>query len=540
MPLDTKKRGPAPADARPKAPRSARRSTRNAPALEERPNIRRSVLIVGSEAQPFAKTGGLADVLGALPSALSRIGWEATVVLPKYLGVAAGTSIDSFPITIGGFTRDATFFDAPLADGARAILVECPDLYEREAFYGLGSADYPDNPRRFAFLARAALEFAARRGASPAVVHAHDWQAGLVPVYLRTLYASHPSLGGMPTVTTIHNLAYQGIFPPDWLPRLDLGWELFTLDRLEYWNHISFLKGGITAADLITTVSPRYAEEIQTRELGFGFDGILRGRRADLAGILNGIDTGAWDPAHDRYLPRPYDVKALAGKKDAKLALLRRFKLADDAAAVKRPLVGMVSRMVDQKGFDLIAAVASELPALDASFTVLGTGESRYQDLWTSLARQHPDRIGAVIGFDESLAHLIEGGADIFLMPSRFEPCGLNQMYSMRYGTVPVVHAVGGLADTVRDYTPPTEKGGARREKPTGFVFREYSPPALLAALMRAFALFSDVRKWRSLQVAGMQQDYSWDRSAREYVKIYERAIMKRAAMGGRALQAVP
>ena len=542
MPLDnTKKPGRAPARARPKtSTRTARPAARNVPQPEPPSDLRRSVLIVGSEARPFAKTGGLADVLGALPPALARIGWDATVVLPKYRGVAAGTSIETFPITVGGFTRDATFFEAPLADGARAILVECPDLFEREALYGQGSADYPDNPRRFAFLARAALEFAARHGTVPAVVHAHDWQAGLVPVYLRTLYASHPVLGGMPTVTTIHNLAYQGVFAPDWLPRLDLGWELFTLDRLEYWNHISFLKGGITAADLITTVSPRYAEEIQTRELGFGFDGILRSRRADLAGILNGIDTRDWDPARDAYLPRPYDAKDLAGKKDAKLALLRRFNLAEDAAALKRPLVGMVSRMVDQKGFDLLAAIAGELPALGASFTLLGTGESRYQDLWTSLARQYPDRIGAVIGFDESLAHLIEGGADIFLMPSRFEPCGLNQMYSMRYGTVPVVHAVGGLVDTVRDYAPATGKGAARREKPTGFVFREYSPAALLEALMRAFALFPEGRKWRALQVAGMQQDFSWDRSAHEYVKLYERAIMKRAGTGGRALQTVP
>jgi starch synthase len=540
MPLDTKKGGRAPAGARPKAPRTARPRTRTVPPPEERPNIRRSVLIVGSEAQPFAKTGGLADVLGALPSALARIGWDATVVLPKYRGVEAGAPVETFPITVGGFTRDAAFFEAPLADGARAILVGCPDLYERDALYGQGSADYPDNPRRFAFLVRAALELAARRDAPPAVVHAHDWQAGLAPVYLRTLYASHPVLAGMPAVTTIHNLAYQGVFTPDWLPRLDLGWELFTLDRLEYWNHISLLKGGITAADLITTVSPRYAEEIQTPELGFGFDGILRARRDDLAGILNGIDAREWDPANDPHLPRSYDATDLAGKKDAKLALLRRLKLRDDAAAMKRPLVGMVSRMVDQKGFDLVAALANDLPRLDATFAVLGTGEPRYQDMWTSLAARFPDRIGALIGFDEALAHLIEGGADMFLMPSRFEPCGLNQMYSMRYGTVPVVHVIGGLADTVRDYAPSTGKGGPRREKPTGFVFREYSPPALLEALMRAFALFPDTRKWRALQVAGMQQDFSWDRSAREYVKIYERAIMKRAATGDRALQAVP
>jgi starch synthase len=489
----------------------------------------RSVLIIGSEAQPFAKTGGLADVLGALPSALARLGWDATVALPRYRGVSAGTPVETFPVTVGGFSRDAGFFEAPLADGARALLIDCPDLYDREALYGADNSDYPDNPRRFAFLVRAALEFAARHGRAPSIVHAHDWQAGLAPVYLRTFYASHPTLGGTPSVTTIHNLAYQGLFTPDWLPRLDLGWELFTVDRLEYWDQISFLKGGITDADIITTVSPRYAEEIQTRELGFGFDGILRARRADLVGILNGIDAREWDPAHDPFLPAPFDAADLSGKRVAKIALLRRYGLPADEATARRPLVGMVSRMVDQKGFDLIAALSDDLTRVDATFVVLGTGEARYQDLWNALATRHPDRIGAHIGFDESLAHLVEGGADIFLMPSRFEPCGLNQMYSMRYGTVPVVHAVGGLADTVRDCAP----RAATRAKPTGFVFHEYSPTALLEALARALALFTDTRKWRALQVAGMQQDFSWDRSAQEYVRIYERALIKRLGPRG-------
>ena len=486
----------------------------------------RSVLIIGSEAQPFAKTGGLADVLGALPSALARLGWDATVALPRYRGVSAGMPVETLPMTVGGFSRAAAIFEAPLADGARALLIDCPDLYDREALYGVGNSDYPDNPLRFAFLVRAALEFAARHGTAPSIVHAHDWQASLAPVYLRTLYASHPTLAGTPSVTTIHNLAYQGLFTPDWLPRLDLGPELFTLDRLEYWSRISFLKGGITDADIITTVSPRYAEEIQTKELGFGFDGILRARRADLAGILNGIDTSVWDPAHDPFLPKPFDAGDLSGKLDAKIAVLRRYGLPTDEATGKRPLVGMVSRMVDQKGFDLIAALADDLTRVDATFVVLGTGEARYQDLWKALAARHPDRFGVHIGFDESLAHLVEGGADIFLMPSRFEPCGLNQMYSMRYGTVPVVHAVGGLADTVRDYTP-------RRARPTGFVFHEYSPAALLEGLARALALFPDTPRWRALQVAGMQQDFSWDRSAQEYVKIYERATMKRLGPRG-------
>jgi starch synthase len=491
----------------------------------------RSVLIIGSEAQPFAKTGGLADVLGALPSALARLGWDTTVALPRYRGVSAGTPVETLPIAVGGFPRAAAFFEAPLADGARALLIDCPELYDREALYGVGNADYPDNPLRFAFLVRAALEFAARHGTAPSIVHAHDWQAGLAPVYLRTFYASDPTLAGAPSVTTIHNLAYQGLFTPDWLPRLDLGSELFTLDRLEYWSRISFLKGGITDADIITTVSPRYAEEIQTKELGFGFDGILRARRADLVGILNGIDTSVWDPAHDPLLPKPFDADDLSGKQDAKIAVLRRYGLPVNEATARRPLVGMVSRMVDQKGFDLIAALADDLTRVEATFVVLGTGEARYQDLWKALATRHPDRIGAHIGFDESLAHLVEGGADIFLMPSRFEPCGLNQMYSMRYGTIPVVHAVGGLADTVRDYTP-------RRARPTGFVFHEYSPAALLEGLARALALFPDTPRWRALQVAGMQQDFSWDRSAQEYVKIYERAIMKRLGPrgSGRAL----
>ena len=487
-------------------------------AVTKKDSPRRSVLLIGSEARPFAKTGGLADVLGALPPALQRLGWDATVALPKYRGVSAGTLSETFPVTVGGYTRDAGFYEAPLADGARALLIDCPDLYDRPGLYGIDNTDYPDNARRFAFLSRAALEYAARRGTRPAVVHAHDWQAGLAPVYLKTLYAAHPVLGGTPSVFTIHNLAYQGVFEPDWLPRLDLDWDQLGIDRLEFYGRISFLKGGINDAKAITTVSRRYAEEIQTPAFGFGFDGILRARAADLVGILNGIDTSEWDPAHDPFLPKPFDAGDLSGKRDAKVAVLGRYGLLADEAALKRPLIGMVSRMVDQKGFDLIAATLEDLTQLDAAFVVLGTGEPRYQDMWRALAARYPDRIGARIGFDESLAHLIEGGADIFLMPSRFEPCGLNQMYSMRYGTVPVVHGVGGLADTVVDYSP-------RSKRSTGFVFADYTPAALLEALNRAFTIFGDARKWLVLQVAGMRQDFSWDRSAREYVKIYERAV---------------
>ena len=484
----------------------------------KKPAQRRSVLLVGSEAQPFAKTGGLADVLGALPPALQRLGWDATVVIPRYRGVSAGALIDSFPVTVGGFTREAGFYEAPLAGGARALLVDCPELYDRPGLYGADSTDYPDSPRRFAFLSRAALEFAARRGPAPSVVHAHDWQAGLVPLYLKTLYAAHPVIGGTPSVFTIHNLAYQGVYESDWLPRLDLGWDQFTIDRLEFFGRISLLKAGINDAAMVTTVSRRYAEEIQTPAFGFGFDGILRARAAALVGILNGIDAREWDPARDPFLPAPFSADDLSGKRAAKAAVLQRYSLPADEAALQRPLIGMVSRMVDQKGLDLIAATLEDLAALDAGFVVLGTGDPRYQDMWRTLAARYPGRIGARIGFDESLAHLIEGGADIFLMPSRFEPCGLNQMYSMRYGTVPVVHGVGGLADTVVDYSP-------RSKRSTGFVFSDYAPPALLQALNRACTIFQDAGKWRALQLAGMRQDFSWDRSALEYVKIYERVV---------------
>ena len=458
-------------------------------------------------------------MLGALPPALARLGWDATLVMPKYRGVDSGSLLETIPISVGGFTRPAGFFEAPMPDGARAILVDCPELYDRDALYNVGDADYADNPRRFAFLVRAALEFAGRRAPAPSIVHAHDWQAGLAPVYLRSLYADHPVLAGTPSVFTIHNLAYQGLFEPDWLPRLDLGWDQFTTERLEYWGKISLLKGGINAADMITTVSPRYAREIQTPELGFGFDGVLRARHDRLVGILNGIDVAEWDPTSDPFLPKPFDADDLEAKRVSKIEVLKRYGLPSTTEATARPLVGMVSRMVDQKGFDVIAAAASDLAKLDASFVVLGTGDTRYQDLWTRLAAEHPDRIGARIGFDEAVAHLIEAGADLFLMPSRFEPCGLNQMYSLRYGTVPVVHAVGGLADTV------TRK--------TGFVFEEYGAKAMLDCLAQALRAYRNPAKWRALQRAGMAQDFSWDRSAKEYVKIYDRAMKSGAQSRG-------
>jgi starch synthase len=486
-----------------------------------------SVLMVGSEALPFSKTGGLADVLGALPVALGKLGHRVTLVTPKYRDVQAQGTTRTIQVgSVGG--ADTRFIEQPLAENVKAVLVDRPELYDRASLYGAGG-DYPDNPRRFAFLCRAALEYALQSGESFDILHAHDWQAGLAPVYLRTLYAGEPRLSGMTTIFTIHNLAYQGNFPPDWLAPLELGPEMLSMDALEFWGQISLLKGGILFSDSITTVSPTYAREIQTKEYGSGFDGVLATRAADLHGILNGIDTDRWDPRRDPFLPEPYDERSVEKKEAAKRALVELLNPGMSFERLAGPLVGIVSRLVDQKGLDLIAELAPMLPGF-GSFAVLGAGDPRYETLMRELAAAYPDRFAVKIGFDESLAHLIEGAADIFLMPSRFEPCGLNQMYSMRYGTVPVVRATGGLDDTVTDYNDAAGTG-------TGFKFEPYTPAALLGALERAKTVFANPSNWKTLQLAGMRQDFSWDRSAREYVKLYENAIGRPRAYIGTVLR---
>jgi starch synthase len=472
--------------------------------------------MVASEVHPFAKTGGLADVLGALPRALVKLGHHVDVVMPKYRGISVGQSIGQIAVTLGGQV-DVAEVSSVIDRGVRVVFISHPAYFERDYLYGMASRDYPDNPERFAFLSQAALTWAASTGQPYDIVHAHDWQAGLVPLLTRRTV---PAWQATPpaTVFTIHNLAYQGVFDASWLPRLGLSWDLMRVDALEYWSRISFLKSGIVFSGIITTVSPRYAEEIQTPELGFGFDGILRARSADLVGILNGIDYDQWDPERDLNLPVPFSASNMAGKAAAKRKVLETFGLRVTPVLRRRPLVAMISRMVDQKGFDLLDQLSDALPALHASIVLLGSGEPRYEARWKELATRHPNRIGVKIGFDDGLAHLVEGGADMFLMPSRFEPCGLNQMYSLRYGTVPIVRATGGLFDTVHDVDRSTGRG-------TGFTFVDYSPVALIGALGRALEMFENRQAWRRVQRAGMRNDFSWDASAREYVKVYERTV---------------
>ncbi len=471
--------------------------------------------MVASEVHPFAKTGGLAEVTGALSDALARLGHRVTVLLPRYRGVDIGGG-EGRPATIpmGWRGQDVTFYSRELRDGVTAVFVDAPELFDRESLYGTGGQDYPDNAWRFAVFSRAALEYVRLRGERPSAIHAHDWQAGLVPVYQKILLSGDPVVGGVPTVLTIHNLAFQGIFPANALTTAGLGWDVFNVEAMEYWGQISYLKGGINFSDTITTVSPTYAREIVQPDAGFGFEGILARRSADLVGILNGIDIDRWNPSGDEYLPAGYSAGDLSGKAQVKRALFEACGLPTEDDAMRRPAIGLISRLTGQKGFDLISAAQDGLMELDANWVMLGSGERRYEEEWRALAARHPNRVAATIGFDERRAHLIEGGADMFLMPSRFEPCGLNQMYSLRYGTVPIVRATGGLDDTVEDFDEASGRG-------TGFKFRDYTAAALVGAVRRALQAFRNPEVWRDVQRAGMSQDHSWDVSAREYVKVY-------------------
>jgi starch synthase len=481
------------------------------------------VLMCASEVAPWAKTGGLADVLGGLPAALIKLGHRVTVVLPRYKNVRVPeVSSKAGAVRVGATEYAVSWLVAGAGEPLQTVFVDCPVLFDREGFYGTAGQDYPDNAERFALLSTAALDFAEHDRSLPraSVIHAHDWQAGLVPALLRTQPHRWPKLSRAGLVFTIHNLAYQGLFAKETVPRLGLDWHVFRMETAEFWNHFSFLKAGISFSDQVTTVSPKYAEETRTPAFGNGLDGTLEALGDRYHGILNGIDIDVWDPATDPLLPAHYSASDLSGKLECKRALLDQFLLPRGDDAMGRPLIAMVSRLVDQKGLDWVAEASDALMALDATWVIVGSGAKVYEQMWQTLRDRHPSRVGVYFGFDEKRAHLAEAGADIFLMPSKFEPCGLNQMYSLRYGTVPVVHAVGGLDDTIRTYRP-------RARHANGFKFTEPASAALLATLKQALRLYHNPAEWRRLMLEGMRTsaaEYSWDQAAREYVKVYKRA----------------
>lgn len=476
--------------------------------------------MVASEVSPWAKSGGLADVTGALPVALDALGHRVTTVLPWYRGfdLPIERAVSAF-VELGSLAYAVEFHVASLSDRRRVVFVDIPGLFDRPGLYGSGSQDFGDNADRFAMLAAAAAEFLLLdESSSPVdVVHGHDWQTGLLPVLLRTVDRYRDRLGQAALVFTIHNLAYQGLFDRDVVTRFGLPWSVFRLETAEFWGRFSFLKAGVTASDLVTTVSPTYASETRQPDAGLGFDGVLSALGDRYLGILNGIDTAVWDPATDPHVPAHYDGQNLAGKRACKRALLERLGLPVGDDAMERPLVAMVSRLVEQKGLHLVAEASEALMALDATWVFVGQGDRPYETMLTDLARRFPSRVGVHVGFDEPLAHLVEAGADVYLMPSQFEPCGLNQMYSLRYGTVPVVTAVGGLDDTIQPYT-------TRARHANGFKFKDQSSAGLVRAVRQALRLYRRPDVWSRLVAEGMEADHSWQTSAREYVKVYRRA----------------
>jgi starch synthase len=480
------------------------------------------IVFAASECVPFAKTGGLADVVGALPPALATLGHDVTVYLPKYKQTRltdAKTVVRSITAPFDDHYRFCSVVDGGTHSGVKFYFIDYPPYFERDALYGTPLGDYRDNAERFALYSRAVLEACKVLGV-PDVLHCHDWQSALVPILLRSVYAEDPALHDVATVFTIHNMGYQGLFLPDTLALLMLPWDLFTIDKLEFYGKLNFLKGALVFSDFITTVSRKYSQEIQTAEYGFGLEGVLRGRASTVTGILNGVDYNEWSPQTDKFIVAHYSPEDLGGKAKCKQDLLAEFGVPN--ADPKLPVIGIVSRFAAQKGFDLILQAAERLAREDMIVVALGAGDKEYEDLFRRLNKQFPKKFALKVAYDNKIAHKIEAGADMFLMPSRYEPCGLNQIYSLKFGTVPVVRATGGLDDTIENWDPHTRKG-------TGFKFTEYTGEALLATLRAALHAFRDKESWQALMRNGMNKDFSWTASAREYVKIYDRVRQLRS-----------
>lgn len=485
---------------------------------------RLNILFVSSEVDPFAKTGGLADVAGALPKTLRDLGHDVRIVLPRYGSINERKfkledvpSLHNIEVLVDGKVELASVQSSLLNSSGGEVqcyLLQNKKYFDRDELYvdSRTKTDFPDNDERFIFFSRGTLKMLRRLGWRPDVIHCNDWQSGLVPTYLKTLYRDDPLLLNVKTVFTIHNVAYQGKFPKQSLEKAGLPWSLFTPDGIEFYGQVNFLKAGVVFADAVTTVSKKYAEEIcSSAEFGYGMEGILNFRRNVLSGILNGIDYSVWNPEIDPLIVANYSPKNLEGKLLNKKALQEKFGLPVEERV---PLLGVISRLADQKGFDLLGAIAPDLMKLDIQLVILGTGEPKYHELFERLRTQHPKKVGLFLGFSNELAHLIEAGSDMFLMPSRYEPCGLNQMYSLKYGTVPIVRATGGLDDTIEDFNPSTKKG-------TGFKFVSYDAKEFLNTIKRALTVYQDAKMWKTLMTNGMKKDFSWAASAKKYITLY-------------------
>ncbi|HEX4485760.1 MAG TPA: glycogen synthase GlgA [Terriglobales bacterium] len=480
------------------------------------------IAFVASECVPFSKTGGLADVVGALPHALAAAGHQISVFLPRYRQTKLTdpkTVVRSVTIPFDDRYRFCSVVTDANEPGINYYFIEYPPYFDRDALYGTSAGDYTDNAERFALFCRAVLEASKVLGV-PDVFHCHDWQSAMVPVLLRTQYLEDPAFAQVATVFTIHNIGYQGLFSPDTLPLLTLPWDLFTIVKMEFFGQVNFLKGALVYSNFVTTVSKKYSQEIQTSEFGFGLEGVLRDRSATVAGIVNGVDYEEWSPQTDKFIAEKYSPQDLSAKVKDKLDLLSAFGMA--GANPKLPVIGIVSRFAGQKGFDLIGQIADRLVREDLTLVVLGSGDKLYEEMFLRLNKQFPQKIAVKVAYDNALAHKVEAGSDMFLMPSRYEPCGLNQIYSLKYGTVPIVRATGGLDDTIESWNPRTGKG-------TGFKFNDYNGEVLLLTIKEALHAYRDQSSWQTLMRNGMAKDFSWNTSAKEYSRVYERAKQLRS-----------
>ena len=480
------------------------------------------VLFLSPEAVPFAKTGGLADVAGGLPGALKHLGVDIRTVMPLYDMVRKSNTrlkllVEDLKIPLGRETLTSRVWEAKGIGKVPAYFLEQDDLFNRPDLYGNSRGDYDDNLERFSFYSHGVLRIAEKLSFSPDLIHCNDWQSGLVPALITGPYSKSPVVGRSKTIFTIHNLGYQGIFPAEKLDITGLPRDpFFRMEGLEFWGNISLLKAGIVYSDAITTVSPTYARQIQTNEYGMGMEGILHHRKSSLSGILNGVDYKVWNPARDSHLENQYSPRKIAGKIISKESLLQEMNLSPSLK--NKPLLGMISRLDSQKGLDILVKILDDILSLDVGLVILGAGNASIQRTLRKATKNNPGRVGIKIGFDEQLAHRIMAGADMFLIPSRYEPCGLTQMYALKYGTIPIVRATGGLEDTITQFNPQTGKGN-------GFTFTDYKPGAFLASIRDAVDLYHNTASWKKLRNNAMKEDFSWDRSAHSYLDLYRSTL---------------
>ncbi|MEW6416843.1 MAG: glycogen synthase GlgA [Nitrospirota bacterium] len=483
------------------------------------------ILIATPEAVPYVKTGGLADVAGSLFKEYRRMKKEAYIILPFYKKIKDGqSSIEDTGVRINVPVGDTVIEGRIFSNQYSTYFIGCDKFFDRQELYGTPAGDYSDNISRFVFFSRGIIEACKALNFKPDVIHCNDWQTGLVPLYLKTIYRGDKFFKNVATILTIHNLGYQGLFPSSDLPITNLGWELFNPEGIEFYGKINFLKAGIISADILNTVSNTYAKEILNKEFGFGLDGVLRMRESVLYGVINGIDYEEWDPSRDLFIPANYSYNDISGRAFCKKELMRLlFGPSDILDAERIPLIGIVGRLSAQKGLDLVLQSIDELLSFGVKLVILGKGDEVYHNSFSEVAKKYKGKVSVIIGFEEPLAHKIYAGSDFFLMPSRYEPCGLGQLIALRYGCIPIARRTGGPSDTIHDYEPLKSKG-------TGFLFSDYTPSAMQDAVKRALCVYTDEDKKHKMIIDGMNMDFSWKKSAERYIELYNAAIEKRKA----------